>query len=234
MWNIFKNWVRCRNLRSKSVQIGSASLVLSWMCDVCNSVSCEVGSTNCSKLQYRVSSLVKPPEWLGPLVICTPDLDGTCRSPSGEFSSFAHPCVNPNNRHPLVDGEVFSPSGYLALLVVEHLFGSTMIAWSLTIIRIIRQLLCDLGEGEPWWQLVKGDQCVLSPESRKVDSQHLRILSFGIIASRSISTWKRLFKCWNHCTESEFHESTIIIAVNFHYTILSKDFAWTLKAKLNN
>ena len=128
----------------------------------------------------------------------------------------------------------FSPSGLLSSFSGLTFFGSTMIAWSLTIIRIIRQLLCDLSEGEPWWQLVKGDQCVLSPESRKVDSQHLRILSFGIIASRSISTWKRLFKCWNHCTESEFHESTIIITVNFHYTILSKGFAWTLKAKLNN
>ena len=88
------------------MQIGSASLVLPRMCEVCNSVLCEVGS-NCSKLQYRVSSLVKPPEWLGPLVICTPDLDGTCRSLSVEFSSFAHPCVYTYNRHPLVDGEVF-------------------------------------------------------------------------------------------------------------------------------
>ena len=42
------------------------------------------------KLHCQVSSLVKPPEWLGPLVICTPDLDGTCRSLSAEFSSFAH------------------------------------------------------------------------------------------------------------------------------------------------
>ena len=88
------------------MQIGSASLVLPRMCDVCNSLSCGVGS-NCSKLHCQVSSLVKPPEWLGPLVICTPDLDGTCRSLSGEFSSFAHPHVYTYNRHPLVDGEVF-------------------------------------------------------------------------------------------------------------------------------
>ena len=92
------------------MQIGSASLVLPRICDVCYSVSCGVGS-NCSKLHCRVSSLVKPPEWLGPLVICTPDLDGTCRSLSGEFSSFAHPwvCTYTYNRHPLVDGEVFYP-----------------------------------------------------------------------------------------------------------------------------
>ena len=88
------------------MQIGSASLVLPRMCDVCNSLSCGVGS-NCSKLHCRVSYLVKPPDWLAPLVICTTDLDGTCRSLSGEFSSFAHPHVYTYNRHPLVDGEVF-------------------------------------------------------------------------------------------------------------------------------
>ena len=35
-------------------------------------------------------------------------------------------------------------------------------------------------------------------------------------------------------SESEFHESTINMAFNFPYTIVSKGFAWTLKAKLNN
>ena len=75
------------------------------MCAIPYLVELALTALNC----IAGSSLVKPPEWLGPLVICTPDLDGTCRSLSGEFSSFAHPwvCTYTYNRHPLVDGELF-------------------------------------------------------------------------------------------------------------------------------